>query len=84
MATNRLAHAPRVSASRRFRRLGEVLALHGGYNLRIRATVQTWVRSPAHRAVILTRSMGLVGASATRGRFGRSPGTIWVLQTGRR
>ncbi len=84
MAMNRFGHASRVSASRRFRRLGEALALHGGRRLKIRRTVRRWLRSSAHRRIVLTRSMRLVGAGVTRGRFGRSRATIWVLQTGRR
>ena len=84
MATNRFGHASRVSASGRFRRLGEALALHSGRRLKIRGTVRSWLRSPGHRAIVLTRSMRYVGAGVTRGRFGRSRATIWVLQTGSR
>jgi uncharacterized protein YkwD len=43
-----------------------------------------WLRSPSHRAVILTRSMNLVGAGMVRGRFRGRRATIWVVQTGRR
>ena len=84
MATNRFGHGSRVSASRRFRRLGEALALHSGRRLKIRGTVRSWLRSSGHRAIVLTRSMRYVGAGVTRGRFGRSRATIWVLQTGGR
>ena len=51
---------------------------------RVRGTVRTWLRSPPHRAVILTRSMNLVGVGMASGRFHGHRATIWVLQTGRR
>jgi uncharacterized protein YkwD len=84
MATNRFGHGSRVSASGSFRRLGEILAMRRGRRLKIRRTVRNWLRSPRHRAIVLTRSMRYAGASVTRGRFGRSRATIWVLQTGAR
>jgi uncharacterized protein YkwD len=79
-----LAHRSRVSASGHFKRLGEALAMHGGRGLGVRQIVRMWLRSPAHRAVILTRSMNLVGAGAAQGRFRGHRATIWVVQTGRR
>ena len=84
MAHDVLAHRSRVSASRHFRRLGEALAMHTGRGLSVASTVRMWLNSPPHRAVILTRSMNLVGAGASQGRFRGHRGTVWVLQTGRR
>jgi uncharacterized protein YkwD len=83
MATNRFGHGSRVSASRGFRRLGEVLAFHRGGRTRIRRTVRNWLGSAAHRAILFTR-MRYVGAGVTSGRFGRRRATIWVLQVGSR
>jgi uncharacterized protein YkwD len=79
-----LAHRSRVSAGAGFSRLGEALALIGGRGLGVGATVRMWLHSPTHRAVILTRSMNLIGASAVRGRFRGHRSTVWVVQTGRR
>ena len=78
-----LAHRSGVSASGHFKRLGEALAMHGGRGLGVRGIVRMWLRSPTHRAVILTRSMNLVGAGAAQGRFRGHRATIWVVQTGR-
>jgi uncharacterized protein YkwD len=78
-----LAHRSRVSASGHFSRLGEALAMHGGRGLGVRSVVRQWLRSPTHRAVILTRSMNLVGAGASSGLFHGRRATIWVVQTGR-
>jgi uncharacterized protein YkwD len=79
-----LAHRSRVSAGGHFSRLGEALAMHGGRGLGVGATVRMWMRSPTHRAVLLTRSMNLVGAGASQGRFRGQRATIWVVQTARR
>ena len=80
-----LAHrASGVSAGAGFRRLGEALALISGRGLGVSSTVRMWLHSPSHRAVILTRSMNLVGVGMARGRFHGHRATIWVVQTGRR
>src|SRR4051794_34622412 len=79
-----LAHRSRVSAGGGFKRLGEALALASGSRLVVGSTVRAWLHSPAHRAVILTRSMNLVGVGVTKGRFHGRRATIWVVQTGRR
>jgi uncharacterized protein YkwD len=79
-----LAHRSRVSAGSGFRRLGEALALISGRGPGVSSTVTMWMHSPSHRAVILTRSMNLVGLGMASGRFHGHRATIWVVQTGRR
>jgi uncharacterized protein YkwD len=80
-----LAHrSSGVSAGAGFSRLGEALALTSGRRLSVSNTVRMWLNSPSHRAVVLTRSMNLVGVGVARGRFHGRRATIWVLQTGRR
>jgi uncharacterized protein YkwD len=79
-----LAHRSRVSAGGGFKRLGEALGMTSGKGLGIGTTVRLWLHSPTHRAVILTRSMNLIGVGVVRGRFRGRRATIWVVQTGRR
>jgi uncharacterized protein YkwD len=79
-----IAHRSRVSAGGSFSRLGEALAMHRGRGLGVGTIVRMWLNSPTHRAVILTRSMNLVGAGAAQGRFRGHRATVWVLQTGKR
>jgi uncharacterized protein YkwD len=79
-----LAHRSRVSAGGGFSRLGEALGMTSGRGLGVSTTVQMWLHSPSHRAVILTRSMNLIGAGAVQGRFHGHRATIWVVQTGQR
>jgi uncharacterized protein YkwD len=81
MSSDRFGHGGRIQASG-FRRLGEALAMHFGRGVGISRTVRGWLRSPSHRAIVLTRSMRYVGAAATRGRFRGRRAVIWVLQTG--
>jgi uncharacterized protein YkwD len=83
LRTDRFGHAARIRASRRFRRLGEILAYHRGYRARIRSTVRRWLRSPGHRRVMLSTRFRYVGAGKARGRLGRVRATTWVAQFGR-
>jgi uncharacterized protein YkwD len=83
MRSQRFAHGRRIRASRRFRTLGEALALRVGPRpLRHATTVRSWLRSPGHRALLLSRSFRYAGAGWTRGRFGGRPAAIWVLHLG--
>jgi uncharacterized protein YkwD len=82
MSGGRFGHDARIHASRRFRRLGEALAMHGGLGLGISDTVRRWLGSPTHRPIVLTRTMRYVGAGLARGRFQGNWSTIWVLQVG--
>ena len=79
-----LRHRLRPSTSSAYGHAGEVLSLQLGRRPRPGAAVAKWMRSPSHRAVLLTRSMNEVGAGYAQGRFGRSPAVIWVAQVGRR
>jgi uncharacterized protein YkwD len=82
MSVGRFGHAARIHASSRFHKLGEALAMHTGTGLGISGTVRQWLASPAHRPIVLTRSMHWAGAGVTRGRFHGQRTTIWVLQVG--
>ncbi len=68
----------------RFRRLGEALEFNSGVELRPAMALRLLLGSPAHRNLILSNRMSLVGVGVTRGRFRRSPAVIWVLHFGRR
>jgi uncharacterized protein YkwD len=84
MSTDRFGHAPRIRAPRRFRWVGEVLAMHRGWRPRSSSTIRTWMHSPTHRHVLLSRNFRSVGAGRAAGRFGGRRATIWVMQVGRR
>jgi uncharacterized protein YkwD len=83
MTTDTFGHQSRVSASRRFRRLGEALAMHGGRRPGVRRTVRRWLASPSHRKLVLNRGMPWIGVGMARGHFGRRRTVIWVLQVGK-
>ena len=85
VAHDYFGHRGGVSANHgRFSRLGEAIAMHSGRKLGVGLTVRSWLRSPTHRAVVLTRSMRWVGVGVARGRVGSRRAVIWVLQTGGR
>jgi len=77
-------HLTRIRASRRFRRLGEIIAMHRGRRLGIRSTVRRWLHSPPHRAVILSSRFRYAGAGTRKGRFGRHTSRTWVMHFGSR
>jgi uncharacterized protein YkwD len=84
MRAQRFAHDTRIHASSRFRMLGEALAIRTGTpRLHPGATVRAWLRSPGHRALVLSRSFRYAGAGYSRGRFGGHTAVIWVLHLGR-
>jgi uncharacterized protein YkwD len=78
-----LAHGARIGPPRRFRLLGENLALVGGDAPQPGRAVQLWLRSPGHRGVMLHRAMRRVGVGRATGLFGGRPATVWVLRVGR-
>jgi uncharacterized protein YkwD len=60
---------------------GEALAMHRGWRARPSSTVRRWLRSPAHRAVVLGPCRA-VGAGIRRARLGGRLATVWVLHVG--
>lgn len=84
MRHNRFGHASRIRASRRFRMLGEVLEMHRGWRAQVRGTLRAWLRSPGHRAVLLSPRFRWIGLGRATGRFHGRRSTIWVSQLGRR
>jgi uncharacterized protein YkwD len=82
MRINRFAHDSHIWGGGRYRRVGEILALHRGWRARRSRTVRGWRRSSTHRAVLLGR-FRMVGVACVRGRFGSRRATIWVAQFAR-
>jgi uncharacterized protein YkwD len=82
MRLNVFGHASSIQAGGGFRTLGEVLRLHSGKRPRYLATVQAWLASPPHRAVVLSSAFTHAGAGITRGVFQGRNSTIWVLHVG--
>jgi len=83
MANDTFGHRAGVSASHRFNRLGEALAMHSGRKPGVRHTVRQWLASPGHRKIVLSRGMPWIGVGMARGRFGAHSAVIWVLQVGK-
>jgi uncharacterized protein YkwD len=83
MENDTFRHLSRIQASGRFALLGEALAMHSGRRFRVRSTLNRWLGSPSHRAIVLSPTMRWLGAGVTRGRLGAMPATVWVLHVGR-
>jgi uncharacterized protein YkwD len=83
MENDTFGHVGSIQASSHFWMLGEALAMHSGRRFRVRATVERWMASPSHRALVLTDTMRWLGIGVTRGRVRASSATIWVLHLGR-
>ena len=78
-----LEHRARIAAPRRFRLIGENLALVAGRGARPARVVRMWLASPAHRHVMLHAGMREAGVGRASGRFRGAPATVWVLHVGR-
>jgi uncharacterized protein YkwD len=83
MANDTFRHLGSIQASSQFAMLGEALAWHTGRRFEVRRTLNQWMGSPSHRAIVLSPLMRWQGAGVTRGLLGASPATIWVLHVGR-
>jgi uncharacterized protein YkwD len=77
-------HASRIAASSAFGRVGETLELHSGWNADAGQTIDEWMNSPGHRAVLLSSSYRWVGMGIARGRIGSRLVTVWVAHVGAR
>jgi uncharacterized protein YkwD len=84
LQTDYFGHSSRIAVSGEFGRAGETLALQGGWSAQPAHTVSSWMRSPSHRALLLSRSFGWVGMGAVRGRLGSRLVTVWVAHVGAR
>jgi uncharacterized protein YkwD len=67
---------------RGFRTVGEVLELHSGSSAQVHGTLRSWLNSPGHRVVILSRSFRWVGVGRAAGKFGGMRATVWVGRFG--
>jgi uncharacterized protein YkwD len=83
MSHDLFAHSPASARRGGSRHTGEALAMHFTSRPDVRGTVRSWLRSPPHRALVLTTSMSTAGVGHSSGRFGRRPATIWVLEIAR-
>ena len=79
-----LAHRPSVSVNRSYPHCGEALAMHFSLAADDGGTLRSWMGSPVHRGLVMTRTMNLVGLGDASARFGGKPKTVWVLQVARR
>jgi uncharacterized protein YkwD len=75
-------HLGEIRASGRFSMLGETLAWHAGRSAEVSRTVQAWMHSPPHRALILHPGFRWLGAGMAQGRLAGRRAIAWVLHLG--
>ena len=78
MRTDRFGHLARIPVAPRWRTAGEALEWHTGWRLRPRRTVDEWMASRAHRAILLSRRFTRIGVGHACGRYLRRRATMWV------
>ena len=83
LRTDRFAHGGWIMTGGRFSRLGEILALTGGWRLQRGRTLGYWLGSQSHRTVLLSSSFRYVGAGAARGWFAGRRNVAWTVRFGR-
>ena len=83
MRTDRFGHLARIPVAPRWRTAGEALEWHTGWRLRPRRTVDEWMASPEHRAILLSRRFTRIGAGHACGRYRRLRATMWVAHVAR-
>lgn len=76
-------HLLRIKVLQHSRAQGEVIEYHTGGAPRVRATVNSWLNSPAHRTVLMSRSFRRVGAGRATGWMNGRRVTIWVVRFAR-
>lgn len=84
MRAGYFGHASRIKASRRFKRLGEIIEMHRGHRLDIGGALRAWANSPGHNAILLDGSFKYAGAGPAMGRFHGKRTTMWVMHFGRK
>jgi uncharacterized protein YkwD len=84
LAADYFGHGSRIAVSSRFGSAGETLALRSGWSAQPAETIGSWMRSPAHRGVLLSSRFRWVGMGVARGRIGSRLVTVWVAHVGAR
>ena len=84
LARNYFGHVSRIRASwSRWSWVGENLAMYPGWGTRVGSIVRSWMNSPPHRHVLLSRRFGAAGVGYAHGRMGRGRTTTVTLHVGR-
>ena len=76
-------HGARISAPGNWASLGENLSLSFGWRTNVGSVLRGWMRSPAHRSVLLNPKYRYAGVGAARGRFRGKKATAWTLHLGK-
>lgn len=84
MRSGYFGHSRRIQASRRFKRLGEIIEMHRGHRANVNGAFRAWKRSGSHNSVLLDGNFRYVGAGVVKARFRGKRTTMWVMHFGRK
>jgi uncharacterized protein YkwD len=83
IVTDTFGHASSIRASSRFRRLGEIIAYHWGWRLRMRRSpLGQWRNSSGHLSLLLDSGFDYAGVGRAAGYYGGKRATVWTVQFG--
>ena len=75
-------HLASIRAGGDFLVTGETLEWHSGWRPRVALAFSKWMRSPSHRAILMSRTFRFIGAGRVRGRWGNRKASAWVAHVG--
>ncbi len=75
-------HLASIRAGGNFLVTGETLEWHSGWRPRVSFAFSQWMRSPSHRAILMSSTFRFIGAGRVRGRWGGRKATAWVAHVG--
>jgi uncharacterized protein YkwD len=76
-------HRARISVPGKWSHVGENLAMTLGGGPKVGSVLSGWLRSPAHRRVLLSPVYREAGVGCAKGRFRGSRATAWTLHVGK-
>ena len=84
MRSDYFGHQSRIPVASGWRSAGETLAWHRGRRPRPGRTVNSWMHSSSHRAILLSSRFKRIGVGRARGHYAGGGATMWVAHVGRR
>ena len=76
-------HRARISVPGNWSHVGENLAMTLGGGPKVGTVLSGWLRSPAHRRILLSPVYSQAGVGCAKGRFRGSRATAWTLHVGK-
>ncbi len=76
-------HHARISVPGNWSHVGENLAINLGGGPKVGSVLSGWLRSPAHRRILLSPLYRAAGVGCVKGRYRGHRATAWTLHVGK-